>query len=277
MLKEAGVETPTTWDELVAAGIACTKGRQKGLFLGNDGGVGKFTTFLPWAAGVNLFMEHDDTPEIRFNQEETAMAWAKMADLHANHADTLLIGAPSDWWDPSAFNQGMCAIQWMGFWSTAAIIEAVGDDYEYIAMSPASVGSKDRQVVERGGWVALVNGQGENIEAATALQKHLWVDNTDWQMEWNLGYGYKVLPRVSLNAIADKLKVGQPKKAAGLVKDYGHTMGQLWSGAMGTAISDAMTNVVKNGADPKAEVQTAYDKCVAELETVMAAYEKLPG
>jgi multiple sugar transport system substrate-binding protein len=277
MLEEAGVAMPTTWDELIEAGIACTQGRQKGLFLGNDGGLGKFTTHLPWGAGVNFFMEEDDTPDIRFKQEETALAWSKMADLHANHADALLIGAPSDWWDPGAFNQGMCAIQWMGFWSTAAIIDAVGDDYAFLAMPPVEVGPNARSFVERGGWVALVNGQSEHITEATALQKWLWVDNTDWQIEWNTAYGYKALPRISLNDQVDRLKTGEPKKAVEMVTDYGHVMGQLWSGAMGTAINDAMTNIVKNGADATAEMNTAYDKCVAELETVMSAYEKLPG
>jgi multiple sugar transport system substrate-binding protein len=245
--------------------------------LGNDGGLGKFTTHLPWGAGVNFFMEESDTPEIRFNQEETVLAWQKLADLHANHADILLTGAPSDWWDPGAFNQGMCAIQWMGFWSTAMIIDAVGDDYAFLAMPPVEVGPNARSFVERGGWVALVNGQGEHIAEATALQKWLWVDNTDWQIEWNTAYGYKALPRISLNDQVERLKSGEPKRAVGMVTDYGHVIGQLWSGVMGTAISDAVTNIVKNGADGQSEMEAAYDKCVAELDIVLEKTEKLPG
>jgi multiple sugar transport system substrate-binding protein len=277
MLKEAGVSTPTNWDELVEAAVATTTGRRKGLFLGNDGGLGVCGMQIAQAAGVNFFMEEDNTPEIRFNQEETALAWQKLADLHKEHADVLLIGAPTDWWDPSAFNQGMCAIQWMGFWSTAAIIAALGDDYQLVAFPPVQVGPKARNWVGRGGWIALVNAQTQHKAEAIALQKWLWVDNTDWQMEWNLGYGYKVLPRVSLNAKADKLKEGEPKHAADQVRDYGHTVGQLWSGAMGTAVSDAVTNIVKSGANAKAELQTAYDKCVAELGTVLEQEKKLPG
>jgi multiple sugar transport system substrate-binding protein len=277
MLEAAGVATPTNWDELVEAGIACTSGRQKGMFLGNDGGLGTCGMRIAQCAGVNFFMEEDDTPEIRFNQEETAMAWEKLADLHANHSDILLTGAPSDWWDPGAFNQGMCAIQWMGFWSTAAIIEAVGDDYQFLAFPPVGSGPNAKSRVERGGWVALVNGQSKHIPEATALQKWLWVDNTDWQIEWNTAYGYKALPRISLNAQVERLKTGEPKRAVDMVNEYGYVVGQLWSGVMGTAVSDAVINVVKNGADAGAEMQTAYDKCEAELKIVLERVDKLPG
>ena len=149
----------------------------------------------------------------------------------------------------------------MGFWSTAAIIEAVGDDYQFLAFPPVGSGPKAKSRVERGGWVALVNGQGKHIPQATALQKWLWVDNTDWQIEWNTAYGYKALPRISLNDQVDRLKAGEPKHAVDMVNEYGYVVGQLWSGVMGTAVSDAVTNIVKNGADAKAEMQTAYDKC----------------
>jgi multiple sugar transport system substrate-binding protein len=267
MLEAAGLSTPTNWDELVEAGIACTSGRQKGMFLGNDGGLGTCGTRIAQCAGVNFFMEESDTPEIRFNQDETVMAWEKLADLHANHSDILLTGAPSDWWDPGAFNQGMCAIQWMGFWSTAAIIDAVGDDYEFLAFPPVGSGPNAISRVDRGGWIAQV----------TALQKWLWVDNTDWQIEWNTAYGYKALPRISLNAQVDRLKVGEPKRAVDMVTEYGTFIGLLWSGVMGTAVSDAVINIVKNGADANAEMQTAYDKCVAELDTVLEKVDTLPG
>lgn len=277
MLQAAGVDTPTNWDELVEAGIACTSGRQKGMFLGNDGGIGTCGVRIAQCAGVNFFMEEDDTPDIRFNQDETVMAWEKLADLHKNHADILLTGAPSDWWDPGAFNQGMAAIQWMGFWSTGAIIEAVGDDYQLLAFPPVGNGAGAKSRVDRGGWIAQVNGQGKHIPEATALQKWLWVDNTDWQIEWNTAYGYKALPRISLNDKVDKIKVGEPKKAVDQVIKYGTFIGLLWSGVMGTAVSDAVTNIVKQGADARSEMQAAYDKCQAELKTVLAQLEKLPG
>ena len=276
MLEEAGVEHPKNWDELVEAAKATTSGRRKGLFLANDGGIGPMWQKMPWSAGVNFFMEELDTPEVRFNVEETAKAWEKLRDLQEENV--LLIGAPTDWWDPAAFNQGLCAMQWIGFWSVPAIIEAVGDDYQLSALPPVPIGSNPgRYSTPRAGWIAMVNGQSKHVPEAVALQKWMWIENTDWQNEWNTGYGYKVPPRASLVASNEKLATGQPKVAADHVQEYGLFQGTLWTGAMGTACSDAVTNIVKNEADAMAELQIAYDKCVSELEKILEAYDKLPG
>jgi multiple sugar transport system substrate-binding protein len=139
------------------------------------------------------------------------------------------------------------------------------------------VGPNAQSRVDRGGWIAQVNGQGDHIPEATALQKWLWVDNTDWQIEWNTAYGYKALPRISLNDQVDRLKVGEPARAVEMVTEYGTFIGLLWSGVMGTAVSDAVTNIVKQGADARSEMQAAYDKCEAELAIVLEQLEKLPG
>ena len=47
MFKEAGVEVPETWDELVEAAKKLTNADHKGLFLGNDGGAGILAANLP--------------------------------------------------------------------------------------------------------------------------------------------------------------------------------------------------------------------------------------
>ena len=40
LLEDAGIEPPATMDELIAAAAALTTGDMKGLFVGNDGGIG---------------------------------------------------------------------------------------------------------------------------------------------------------------------------------------------------------------------------------------------
>ena len=62
-----------------------------------------------------------------------------------------------------------------------------------------------------------------------------------------------------------------------MVNEYGYVVGQLWSGVMNTAVSDAVTNIVKNGADARSEMDMAYEKCTAELDIVLEKVEKLPG
>ncbi len=61
ILDEAGVKPPTTWQELVDAAVALTGGRQKGLFLGNDGGINAAQDVGIWAAGQQWL---DATPEV---------------------------------------------------------------------------------------------------------------------------------------------------------------------------------------------------------------------
>ena len=34
---------------------------------------------------------------------------------------TFTLGAPTDWWDPSSFTQGLAAMQWCGLWAMPGI------------------------------------------------------------------------------------------------------------------------------------------------------------
>jgi len=43
-----------------------------------------------------------------------------------------------------------------------------------------------------------------------------------------------------------------------------------WTGAMGTILTTALTNIVKNGADAATEVANAATQCQAELDQVVA-------
>jgi hypothetical protein len=44
----------------------------------------------------------------------------------------------------------------------------------------------------------------------------------------------------------------------------------MWTGAMGTAVSDAYWRVLRENADAEAEIQKAYDTCKAELDRQLA-------
>jgi len=273
MLEAAGLKHPTSWDELAAAAQALTKERVKGLYLGNDGGVGRYLHY-GWSAGINFMTEEDPEPEVRFNVEEARKCYLNMKSL--TDAGALLMGAPTDYWDPAAFNQGLCAMQQIGFWSVPAIMKAVGDDFTLSAMPPMPIGDNPgRWATNRGGWIALVNGQSKYIKEAMALQKWLWIDNLAWQEEWNTGYGYKVPPRKSLVGSLEKLSTGQPKKAADDVQAYGLFVGTFWTEAMGTAMRDAVTAIIKEGADPDISIQQAYDKCKVELDALLKSSESI--
>src|SRR6202008_4494238 len=109
LLKDAGVEPPATLDALVDAARKLTSGKVKGLFLGNDGGAGVLGGTPLYAAGFPLVTEDG---QVGFDDPAAARTLGKLHRLYADKS--LLLGAPADWSDPSAFLQGLTAMQGTG-------------------------------------------------------------------------------------------------------------------------------------------------------------------
>lgn len=274
MLEEAGLKHPETWDELVENAKVLSTGRRKGLFLGNDGGIHAMWQPITYTAGVNFLMEEEDTTTLKFNQPETVIAWDKLREVN-NDMDVLLIGAPTDWWDPAAFIQGQTAQQWIGFWEVPGLIEGLGgEDFTISALPPMTGVDNPRYATWRRGWVALVN-DGEHVPEAKAYTKWQWIDNIDWINEWCTGYGFHVPPRKSAAASNQKLAQGVAKQGVDAVNNHGLNYGVLWTSGMQTAVEDALTEIIKNGGDVAKGVQTAFDKCNEQLAENVAEYEKL--
>lgn len=273
MLEEAGLKHPETWDEMVENAKALTTGRRKGLFLGNDGGIHTMWQPITYSAGVNFLNEEDSDPTLKFNQPETILAWDKLREIN-NDMDVLLLGAPTDYWDPAAFVQGQTAMQWIGFWEVPGLIEGVGDDFTITALPPMNGVDNPRPATWRRGWVALVN-DGPHVPEAKEFTKWQWIDNTDWQNEWSTGYGFHVPPRKSAGESNAKLADAPAKDGVDAVNKYGLNYGVLWTSGMDTAIEDALTEIIKNGGDVAAGVKDAFDKCDKQLAENVAEYNKL--
>lgn len=260
LLEEAGVEVPTTFDELIVAAEKLTTGRQKGIFLGNDGG-GIMRDHVAHAAGVTFI---DENNNIEFNTPVLASAWTKAKELF--DSDYTLTGSPTDWWDPAALCQGLAAMVWGGLWMMPEVVRQIGDDFTVMQFPPVSVpGGAPTHSTFWGGWVEFVNGQGSNIDLSKEYVKWQWIDSTEWQNEWASAYGFHVPPRKSAAAANEKFGAGNPKIAKDGLYAYGWANGPMWNGAMGTAVDDAFWHIVRDGSDAEAEVQTAYDTCVDEL------------
>jgi multiple sugar transport system substrate-binding protein len=258
MLDGAGIKPPATFDELIEATKKLNSGKVKGLFFGNDGGVGVMTGNAVYAAGSSLL----DGQKVAFNNDNVAAAYQKARELA--QTDALLIGAPTDWWDPSAFNQNLAAITWNGLWAMPGIKKALNEDFGVLPF-PA-IGANGKPVIYLGGWSAMVNAKSKHIEEAKAFTKWLWLENSKAQEDWSLSYGFHIPPRMSVAKNAAALKSGQAAEVLDLTGKYGYVDNPLWNGAMATALGDALTNVIKNNADPKAELATAATKAQAELE-----------
>jgi multiple sugar transport system substrate-binding protein len=262
VLEEAGVAVPTNIDELIAAAQTLDTGRVKGLFVGNDGGIGALGGPLLWSAGAD-FLTAENTPG--FNTERVAASWGKLKEL--NDSGALLMGSTTDYWDPSAFTQGATAMQWTGLWAFPAINEVVGDDLGVMAWPPSDADGTSSTFW--GGWGSCVNGKSQNLDAAKELVRWLWVDNTEIQNDWNVGYGFHVTPRESAAATAEALQVGAAAEMVTNLYEYGVGPNPLWTPAMGSAYTDALTRVVRVGADAASELASLEETVNAELERLL--------
>ncbi|CAN5644324.1 sugar ABC transporter substrate-binding protein [soil metagenome] len=265
VLEAASIAPPTNMDEVIAAAKALDTGRTKGLFLGNDGGIGALSQIAAWSAGSDFI--DIATNQITFNNERTVLAYEKIKEL--NDSGALLLGSPTDWWDPSAFNDGLVAMQWTGLWAMPGIAAAVGDDFG--VMPWPALDATGTPATFWGGWTQFVNPKGEHQQVAEAKKfvDWLWIQKTDLQQDWALSYGFHVPPRISAAAAAEPLKTGPAFEAVGFLAQYGKAAPPQWTGAMGTYLTDSITNIVKNGADAATEVAACAEKCQAELDKVV--------
>ncbi|MGP9846101.1 ABC transporter substrate-binding protein [Brachybacterium sp. 107] len=250
MFEKAGIEPPTTFDDLVAAATELTTPDQKGLFLGNNYDASSWA--MVWAAGGSPMNEAKDA--VGYNTPGYAEGLGSIQQMIKD--DVLLTGAPSDWADPAAFAAGLAAITWGGCWALPALEGALDD----IGVFPhPAVGSDGRQVAFMGSWNEQVAGNSEKTDAAKAFAKWLWVDQTDHQTDWALSYGFHIPPITAVADQAEALKEGNGLEIATMAKDMGVTGPPEYTGDIGTPRDDAISNILKNGADPAEELAKAEE------------------
>lgn len=264
LLADAGVRPPTTLDELVDAAHALTTKKVKGLFLGNDGGAGVLGGTPLYAAGLSLV-----TPDgqVGFDDPAAARTLGKFHHLYADKS--LLLGAPTDWSDPSAFVQGLTAMQWSGLWALPAVQKALGDDFGVLPFPKD--GAAGRPSVPVGAYGAAVSARSAHQAEAKAYIKWLWVDRTDYQEDFALSYGFHIPARISLARKAAKLRVGAAADAVSFTTDHGYAQPLLWTPASQTAYQDALSRIIKDGANPSAQLRSVVRTTAAELRRVQKA------
>jgi multiple sugar transport system substrate-binding protein len=264
LLAKAGVQPPQTFDELLDAAKKLTTKDVKGLFVGNDGGAGVLAGPALWSVGAD-YLTADN--KIGFDDPNVATALGKLHQLFTS--GSLLLGAPTDWSDPSSFTQGLTAMQWTGLWTFPELVKAFGDDFGVLPW-PKFSDSVGAPSVPIGAYGSIVSAKSKNVAAAKDYVKWLWVDQTDDQLDFAQSYGFHIPSRMSLAAKADKLKTGAAADAVQLVQQHGKAQTPLlWTPASGTALSDAVTRIVKNGADPAGQLKSVMSVVQAELKRVV--------
>jgi multiple sugar transport system substrate-binding protein len=266
MLAAAGVAAPRTVDELIDVARRLTTDTVKGLFVGNDGGVGVLGGPALWSAGLDYLT---DSGEIGFDNPNAALALAKLRELYASGA--LLLGAPTDWSNPSALIQGLTAMQWTGLWNIPALSKALGDDFGVLGWPKLSDGV-GAVSVPIGAYGSCVSANSKDTDAARAYVQWLWVDQTDKQLDFAQSYGFHVPARASLVARAEKLRSGPAADAVKLMTESGRAQTPLlWTPAANTAYTDALSRIITGGADPAGELAAVKKTARAELDRVKGA------
>ncbi|MFB6675021.1 ABC transporter substrate-binding protein [Streptomyces sp. NPDC056390] len=260
LLADAGVEPPSTLDALVDAAKKLTSKKTKGLFLGNDGGAGVLGGTPLYAAGLELVTEDG---KVGFDDPAAARALGKIHQLYADKS--LLLGAPSDWSDPSAFVQGLTAMQWSGLWALPTVQKALGDDFGVLPFPKDGAGEPSVPV---GAYGAAVSTRGRHQQAAKDYLKWLWIDRTEYQEDFALAYGFHIPARISLAKKAGKLRKGAAADAVRFTTDHGHAQPLRWTPASQTAYQDALSRIIKDGASPDDELRKVVRKVSAELDRV---------
>ena len=260
MLRAAGAEPPRTLRELVDAARALTTREHKGLFIGNDGGANShFASLLIWSAGEKLI----DRNRCSFSVPRIAPGMAMLREL--NQSGSLLIGATADWWDPSAFINGECAMQWCGLWAMPAIRKALGDDFGIVAW-PA-LDERGAPVTFVGGHSLCVNAASPRRQQALDYLRWTWIDNSAIQADWNLAYGFHLPPRQTVAAQAAALQSGVPAEALRIVRQHGRGMRDwLWLPEMDATLTNATAAIVKRGAEPRDELNAAVERINRALD-----------
>jgi multiple sugar transport system substrate-binding protein len=263
LLKADGLKPPATVDDLIAAARKLTTAKMKGFFAGNDGGVGVLGGPMLWAAGQDYLT--DDQTQMGFDRDRGGQALGRLHTLFTSNA--LLLGAPADWSDPSAFTQGLCAMQWTGLWTLPAIEKAFPGDYGVMAWPALDVQGKPSVPV--GAYGSCVSAKSRNVDAAKGFVKWLWIDQTGRQLDFAQSFGFHIPARQSVAAKADKLTKPPASDAVKLVNENGHAQTPLlWTPKCATAFSDGLTRIVKDGADPAGEIDTMKATIDAELKRV---------
>jgi multiple sugar transport system substrate-binding protein len=259
LLAKAGVAVPTTFAELVAAAQKLTTGKQKGLFLGNNGLA--LQTMLPWSNGNMLI----DDREIIYSDPAVVEALTAYKQLY--NTKFLLRDYTTDWWDPGAIISGATAMQWLGMWAIPGMIAELGEENVGAFPLPSFKSGAGRQVINMGGWVQVVNGKSKQIEAAKKYVRWLWVENAQVQEDWNLGYGFHIPPRTSTAAKATKLQSGPAKEVLDLVAQHGVKEPALWTPEVRKPYEDAVLEIMSKG-DPAKILQGAAKQSQEILDKV---------
>jgi multiple sugar transport system substrate-binding protein len=260
MLEHAGVKPPENSDQLIGAARALTQGHVKGLFVGNDGGIGALYQLIPQSNRVQFI----GGGKVVFATHAAAESLQVLAEV--NHQNLVLLGYPEDYLQPDAFTNGATAMQWTGLWAMREVQQGVGDDFDVLPWP--RYGSSGVPVTFLGGWSEMISPRSRYLDEAKDYVRWLWIQNTAAQEQFNLAYGFHLPPRKSIAARAKELQSGPAKKAVGYLGSDAYPISNSWDSDIDTTYGDAVSNIVHGNLDvgqSLTQLQQAQQRAQSEL------------
>jgi multiple sugar transport system substrate-binding protein len=259
LLSGASIQPPTTLTDLVAASKALTKGKTKGIFVGNDGIAG-----MRGVLAFSVGQQYLDGRKAVYASPEIADALTVARQLYTNNS--MLLNYTTEWYQPDALISGATAIAWGGMWALPALQKQIPGDFGLLPWPKH--GANGKPVVILGGWSQVVNGKSKNVEAAKKYVQYLWLQNADVQKDWALSYGFHVPPRASTAASAAPLQSGEAKEAVDILTQYGIRNTALWAPSVQKPYDDAVSDIVKKNADATATLTKAQQQSQSALDAL---------
>jgi len=194
MLKNANVEVPKTWDELLAAARKLTTDKVAGLVLPPDKGPYLNFIWYPflWQQGGNVLSADGsqstfDTPEV-----------AKALDFYGSFFREKL--APSKLqfgpWEIDNLGSKTAAMQVLGTWAINRAEENFADVPIKVAPLPLPDGGK--AATDAGGWKFAVNGKSKHVEEAAKFVMWAFADDPARALKWCTEIKFAYSPRQSV-------------------------------------------------------------------------------
>jgi multiple sugar transport system substrate-binding protein len=198
MLEEAGLEVPTTWDELVSTAEQLTTEERYGILIPTNPDYYENFVFYPflWMAGAEVVNE--DFTAAAVNTPEAARAldlWGTL--IREGYAAPTSLGAdPID----ERFPTEQAAMFVSGYWLYGWITSSYPDFVEHVGVAPIPAPDEgDDLTTVYGGWTVMVYAGTEHPDEAAEFAINMFgAEDNARAAAWTIEYNTKLSPRQSV-------------------------------------------------------------------------------
>jgi multiple sugar transport system substrate-binding protein len=193
--EKAGLQPPTTWEELLSSAKELTTGKRKGIVIEPSPGPYQNFTWYPflWSAGGEVV--NPDSTKSALRTPEAASAFALWGQLIRDGSAPRKVATLSA--DIGPLGRGEAAMQVCGFWAIAQMKNLFPKvDYGVVPLPTAPNG---KPVTVYGGWTQMINARGGHVDQAKQFTKWLWTQDTTFPQQWACRHNSKFSPNPKIN------------------------------------------------------------------------------